>query len=141
CPSTLALTVGARVVLDGKAWTIFNPGATEVLLLSEDKQVMPVPNKAFEELIRTGRLTGLTQAATPPKYQEGRELLAQASPEALEEANRRYTIITGADRAAEAQALTPARTVRRWRAQWSEAQAAYGNGLIGLLPGWRDQGN
>jgi hypothetical protein len=35
-PSTLALTVGAPVMLDGKTWTIFNPGATEVLLFSEE---------------------------------------------------------------------------------------------------------
>ncbi len=136
-PSTLQLMVGAPIVLDGKAWTIFNPGATEVLLLSEDRQVMPVPNDAFEELIRSGRLTGLTQAVAPPKYEEGRELLAQASPEALEEANRRYAIITGTDRATK----TPARTVRRWRAQWSEALASYGNGFIGLLPQVKSRGN
>jgi putative transposase len=136
-PSTLQITVGSPIVLDGKAWTIFNPGATEVLLLSEDKQVMPVPNDAFEELIRSGRLTGLTQAAAPPKYEEGRELLAQASPADLEEANHRYAIITEADRTTK----TPARTLRRWRAQWSEAQASYGNGFIGLLPQVKSRGN
>lgn len=136
-PSTLQLTVGTPIVLDGKRWTIFNPGATEVLLLSEDRQVLPVPNDAFDELIRSGRLTGLTQPAAPPKYEEGRELLAQASPAALEEANHRYAIITGTDRSA----TTPSRTVRRWRAQWSEAQASYGNGFIGLLPQANLQGN
>ncbi len=140
-PSTLQLSVGAPIVLDGKAWTIFNPGVTEVLLLSEDKQVMSVPNEAFEELIRSGRLTGLSTQLAPPKSEEGRTLLAQASPAALEEANRRYRIITGADRIATSPAEVPARTVRRWRAQFQEALASYGNGLIGLLPGWRDQGN
>ena len=136
-PSTLQLTVGAPIVLDGKAWTILNPGATEVLLLSEEKQVMPVPNDAFEELIRSGRLTGLKEKVSPPKYEEGRELLAQASPKALEEANRRYAIITGADQTTK----TPARTVRRWRAQWSEALGAFGNGFIGLLPQVKSRGN
>src|SRR5260370_734105 len=122
---------------DGKAWTIFNPGVTEVLLLSEDKQVMPVPKEAFEDLIRSGRLTGLPQVALPPKYEEGRERLSQASPAALEEANHRYAIITGTDQ----NATTPARTVRRWRAQWSEALATFGNGFIGLLPQANLQGN
>jgi putative transposase len=136
-PSTLQLTIGAPIVLDGKAWTLLNPGVTEVLLLSEDKQVMPIPKEAFEELIRSGRLTGLPQTAVPPKYEEGRELLAQASPAALEEANHRYAIITGTDQ----NATTPARTVRRWRAQWSEALASYGNGFIGLLPQSNLQGN
>jgi putative transposase len=136
-PSTLQLTVGAPIVLDGKAWTILNPGETEVLVLSEDRKVMPVPNDAFDELIRSGRLTGLTQVAPPPKYEEGRELLAHASPAALEEANHRYAIITGADRTTK----TPDRTVRRWRAQWSEALASYGNGFIGLLPQTNLQGN
>jgi len=136
-PSTLRLAIGAPIILDGKAWIIFNPGATEVLLLSEDKQVMPVPNDAFEELIRSGRLTGLKETVAPPKYAEGRELLVQASPKALEEGNRRYAIITGADRTTK----TPARTLRRWRAQWSEALATFGNGLIGLLPQVKKRGN
>lgn len=78
-PSILQLTVGAPIVLDGKLWTIFNPGVTEILLLSEDRQVMPVPNDAFDELIRNGRVTGLSQPTPPPRYEEGRELRAQAS--------------------------------------------------------------
>jgi len=73
-PRVLQLTVGAPIVLDGKPWTIFNPGVTEILLLSEDGQVMPVPNNAFDALIRSGRATGPTQPALPPKYEEGREL-------------------------------------------------------------------
>jgi putative transposase len=140
-PSTLSLTVGAPLVLDGKRWTIFNLGATEVLLLSEEKQVMPIPNEAFEELIRSDRLTGLATPMAPPKYEEGRTLLTQASPAALEEANRRYAIITGADWGGSEHPAAPARTVRRWRAQFQEALAAYGNGLIGLLPMVRLQGN
>src|SRR5258708_6703516 len=136
-PSILQLTVGAPIVLDGKSWTIFNPGVTEVLLLSEDRKVMPVPNDAFDELVRNGRVTGLTQPTQPPKYEEGRELRAQASEEAWEEANRRYAIITGADQ----KTKTPARTVRRCRAQWAEALASYGNGLIGLLPQVKRRGN
>ena len=136
-PSILQMTIGAPIVLDGKPWTIFNPGATEVLLLSEDRQVMPVPNDAFDELVRSGRLTGLTEPALPLKYEEGRELRAQASEEAWIEANRRYAIITGADQMTK----TPARTVRRWRAQWAEALASYGNGLIGLLPQVKSRGN
>jgi putative transposase len=129
-PSILQLTVGAPIVLDGKPWTIFNLGVTETLLLSEDGQVMPVPNNAFDELVRSGRVTGLTRPALPPRYEEGHELRDQASEEAWEEANRRYAIISGADQ----KTKTPARTVRRWRAQWAEAAASYGNRLIGLLP-------
>lgn len=136
-PSILQVTVGAPIVLDGKPWTIFNPGVTEVLLLSEDRQVMPVPNDAFDELVRNGRVTGLSQPTPPPRYEEGRELRAQASEEAWEEANRRYAIITGADQ----KTKTPARTVRRWRAQWAEALASYGHGLIGLLPQVKSRGN
>ncbi len=136
-PSILQVTIGSPIILDGKPWTIFNPGATEILLLSEDGQVMPVPNNAFDELVRSGRVTGLTQPTLPPKFEEGRELRDQASEEAWEEANRRYAIITGADQKTQ----TPARTVRRWRAQWAEAAASYGNGLLGLLPQVKSRGN
>lgn len=140
-PYALSITVGAPVVLDGNLWTIFNPGETEVMLLSEDKQFVPVPNETFAELIRTGRLTGLSAHMAPAREEEGRMLLRQASPAALEEANRRYTIITtGCTPPSSAQPV-PARTVRRWRAQFHEAEVAHGNGLVGLLPRWRDRGN
>jgi hypothetical protein len=100
---------------------------------------MPVPNATFEELIRTGRLTGLVGASPPPKYEEGRELLAQASPAALEEANRRYTIIAESQAGGTTEA--PARTIRRWKAQFQDAVVSYGNGLIGLLPQKNLRGN
>src|SRR5260370_16615488 len=109
---------------------MFNPCVTEVLLLSEDKDVMPVPKEAFEDLIRSGRLTGLPQVALPPKYEEGRERLSQASPAALEEANHRYAIITGTDQ----NTTTPAHTVPRYPPQRSKPLPPFANPLIGLLP-------
>jgi putative transposase len=136
-PSILQLTVGSPIVLDGKSWTIFNPGVTEILLLSEDGQVMPVPNNTFDELVRAGRVTGLTQPTSPPRYEEGRELRDRAGEAEWEEANRRHAIITEADQ----KTKTSARTVRRWRAQWAEAAASYGNGLLGLLPQVKSRGN
>lgn len=136
-----SLTVGAPVVLDGKIWTIFNPGETEMLLLSEDKQLMPIPNEAFEELIRTGRLTGISEQAVSPKHEEVRMLLTQASPAALEEANRRYALITPRHHSHPSAKTVSARTLSRWRAQFREAEVAYGNGLVGLLPKWSAQGN
>jgi putative transposase len=140
-PYVLSTAVGAPVVLDGKLWTIFNPGETEVLLLSEDKQLMPVPNSAFEELIRTGRLTGLSSQSVPPKHEEARMLLTRASPAALEEANRRYGLLTAGPHSQTETSSVPARTLSRWRAQFRDAEVSYGNGLVGLLPKWNSQGN
>lgn len=140
-PYVLSTAVGAPVVLDGKLWTIFNPGETEVLLLSEDKQLMPVPNSAFEELIRTGRLTGLLSQSVPRKYEEARTLLTKASPAALEEANRRYGLLTAGPHSPTSAESIPARTLSRWRAQFRDAEVSYGNGLVGLLPKWSSQGN
>jgi putative transposase len=137
----LSLTVGAPVVLDGNVWTILNPGETEMLLLSEDKQLMPVPNGAFEELIRTGRLTGLSEQDVSPKHEQARNLLTKASPAALEEANRRYGLITPDHRSSPDASTVSARTLSRWRAQFREAEITFGNGLVGLLPKWSDQGN
>lgn len=92
---------------------------------------------SFDELVRSGRVTGLTQPAPPPKLEEGRALRDQASEEEWAEANRRHAIIVGADQ----KTKTSARTVRRWRAQWAEAAASYGNGLLGLLPQVKSRGN
>jgi len=140
-PFALALTVGAPLILDGKMWTIFNPGITEVILFSEDKHLMPIPRAAFEELVRTGRITGLTAQMAPPKYEEGRKLLEQASPKAQQEANRRYNILAHAQQAGTSVDGASARTMRRWKAQFQEAVVSYGNGLIGLLPQDIHRGN
>src|SRR6266849_3835651 len=70
------------------------------------------------------------------------QLLAEANPADLREANRRHAIITpylaGVDTPSPA---ASARTIRRWLAQWRLAEQGHGCGYLGLLPKWRQRGN
>jgi transposase InsO family protein len=68
--------------------------------------------------------------------------LAVADPADLREANRRYAIITPyLTGVAAPSSAAPARTIRRWLAQWRLAEQGHGCGYLGLLPKWRQRGN
>jgi len=70
------------------------------------------------------------------------DLLAQASPAALAEANRRYASIAPLLHGAASPAnAPPARTLRLWVAAFRHAEQQYGSGYVGLLPRWNQRGN
>jgi transposase InsO family protein len=70
------------------------------------------------------------------------QLLAEANPADLREANRRHAIITPyLTGVAAPSSAASARTIRRWLAQWRLAEQGYGCGYLGLLPKWRHRGN
>lgn len=136
----VTMTVGSPVIWDGCGWTIVNAGQTTTALLSGDGTLVEFPTATLEALIREGKLIGATRpAAITPT---ARERLAQASPADFEEANRRYAIIvphlTGGAAIATS---TPARTVRRWLAQWRAAEQVDHCGYVGLLPCLGQSGN
>ncbi len=135
-----SLVVGTPLWYDGKPWRMLNLGETEVALLSEDKQVMHVPNEAFEALFQQGKLTGLPEFLDDERQTAARSRLERASPKHLEVAWRRYQAIAPSSSAPGTPPVPP-RTVRRWRAQFREAQITYGNGYLGLLPDWSDCGD
>ena len=78
-------------------------------------------------------------APQPALSTEAAELLRQASPEDLAEANRRHHILTDPG-FAEVHPV-PKRTFRRWRRFFRLAQERHGHGLFGLLPRFKDRGN
>ncbi len=135
-PSTLTLAVGTPLWWDGRAWTVFNPGVTEITLLSEDQQLKAIPTEAFDTLLRDGKLTILSSPTYDSGQAAARSLLEQASPQHLAVALQRYRALGH-----RANATIPARTLRRWQARFLAAEAAYGNGFVGLLPDWRLCGN
>ena len=138
-PSVQSITVGTALWYDGNPWTILNPGATDVALLSEDKRVMHIPNEEFELLLQQGRLTGLP-SSLDERREAARKRVEQANPKHLEVAWQRYQAITQPP-SADTPMPVPPRTLRRWRAQFREAEITYGNGYIGLLPDWSQCGD
>ena len=130
----LPVAPGTPVVWDGRGWTLLNVGQATIALLANDGTLVELPHTAFEMLVTQGKLTGLPDQS-PGHHVQVQELLARASPDDLQEANRRYAIIaprlTGEPAAEE---TTPARTIRDWLARWRAAEQVYGCGYVGLLP-------
>lgn len=87
-----------------------------------------------------GRVSGLSADASGA-HGEAFRLLAMASERDLAVANRRFAIVKNYLEAGAEQCLIPARTLRRWIAQYRSAESLYGNGYMGLLPKATEQGN
>ncbi|MBU0493749.1 MAG: DDE-type integrase/transposase/recombinase [Chloroflexi bacterium] len=134
-PGLVHVAAGASVAWDGRGWTIVNVGETTTALLAGDGTLAELPHPIFAALVQQGKLTGLPEPAPSGIRVAARDLLARASPDDLQEANRRYAII--APRLAGHPAdddPTPARTVRDWLAKWRAAEQLHGCGYVGLLP-------
>ena len=125
---------GASILWDGRCWTIVNVGEISVALLAEDGGVVELLHATFETLVRQGKLTTPQEGERAFRAQV-QELLARASPQDFQEANRRYAVLTprllghpAADVA------VPARTLHHWLSRWREAEQLLGCGYVGLLP-------
>jgi transposase InsO family protein len=141
-PRTIALTAGSPIVWDGRRWTILHLGETALALLAEDGNLVELPSAAFELLLQQGRLTGVPQPGQSGFPAEIQDRLAQAAPDDLREANRRYALLAARLNATgPASSTVPARTLRRWQARWREAEQLYHCGYLGLLPAWGRRGN
>jgi len=138
----VTMALGSSVVWDGCYWTIVNLGATQATLLAADGSLINLPQTAFEDLIKTKRLTNPEESEVLGISSAVDELLSSASPTDFEEANWRYAIIAPRlvghwlnDKS------IPARTSRRWIARWKKAEIQYGCGYVGLLPQHQERGN
>jgi len=132
------LLPGTMLWWDGKPWRTLNLGETVVTLLSPEKRVVDLPIETFEDLLRQNKVTIATPAPDDPKLAQEHKLLLSASPSQLETAAYRYKIL---GRALPEETIIPARTLQRWRCAFRTAEAIYGHGFVGLIPGQNRQGN
>jgi transposase InsO family protein len=134
-PVVYTISVGMLLLWDGNPWTVFNPGETAITLLSEDKQLRDIPRKDFETLLREGKISGHWSHSESEEANTSGMLLKKAHPKHQEVALQRYYAIKNDD------GSIPARTLRRWRASYRDAETLHGNGLVGLLPDWSECGD
>jgi putative transposase len=141
-PLFIDLAAGERLSWDGKGRIIANLGVSTISLLGDDGGYVDLPIPIFEELVRQGKITGVRAQIGVRGDAETRRLLAEASPDALEEANHRYEVIwaqlhgEGGNFGA-----VPERTARRWMAGYRKAEQLHGCGYIGLIPRFGQRGN
>jgi len=134
--------VGTQVRWDGKGWTIVNVGIEQTALLSEDGNLIHLPNLAFETLVRQNQINVGQRTLDAGDASRILEFLSRASPRDFHEANRRYDVIAPKLKGQTISDTTiPGRTIRCWLKRWRQAEAQYGSGYVGLLPQRQESGN
>lgn len=139
--SQLTLKAGTELEWDGAFWTLANLGATEVTLANA-KTIHSLPRKVFDRLVQLTKIIQRADAAAlagsglaAGAYKK----MSKASPNDMRTAvlrlRRIEALLQGRTQAA------PSRTERRYLAIYRAAEAAYGNGFVGLLPGFSKSGN
>ena len=137
---TLTPCVGLSITWDSQHWKIVNLGASCIALASQSGNYTELPRFQFETLVKEGKIISLSPENQAIKSAALAQILSRASPQDLEEANRRYasikSVLDGTFRARDC-----SRTQRDWLRKFRDAEAIYGNGLSGLLPRRWAQGN
>ncbi|MEH2158872.1 TnsA endonuclease N-terminal domain-containing protein [Nostoc sp.] len=133
--------VGSSILWDGNGFTISTMGETKIWL-SGKIGLVGLTHTEFHKLVENGEIKGLFSQPESSMASEAWEYFLKASPNALEEANRRYQAISPY-----LQGKTPTtetvseRTLRAWKAKFREAKEKYGCGLIGLIDNQQLKGN
>ncbi|TMA61103.1 MAG: DDE-type integrase/transposase/recombinase [Deltaproteobacteria bacterium] len=141
----VALHANAPLLWDGRRWTVVNVGNTLTTLLPEVGPLLQIETRFFLHLVNTQTITVLEPPQTLPLVSLSHEVhrhLAEAGPDALAVANRRFRLVEAyQQRQREFYAGTPPRTIRDWVARFRDAEARCGCGYIGLLPHTTARGN
>lgn len=139
-PLGLGIEPGAVFDWDGSPWQVLNDGADLVTIkrLKRDGKKEVVAELAWDalfELVRGGRVTLHQSDAQTSTWPDGSDLLRRASTAQLQEALWRLEVLENrADPATNPYAGRKRRARMYWRRQYRDAEARYGNGLVGLLP-------
>ena len=133
---TIDIEVGSSFLLDGKCLTVDHLGDSKIILSGQNGLVRWT-HQQFQQLIESGEITNLRAEETDSLDSVVNEYFNSASPQALAEANRRYSILEPylkEQLSPPPESDTPKRTIRHWKKKYKEAQQEYGCGLIGLIP-------
>jgi hypothetical protein len=134
--------VGSVLSWDAKTWRILNLGAAVVSLLDDRGSLSEVPCGSFEDLLKRGRIILLERIHIPSKSSSASERISKASEWDLRQANHRCDCVSRFLQGAKpADIGIPGRTLRRWAAEFQEAERQLSAGFLGLLSRTGKRGN
>jgi transposase InsO family protein len=141
--SSVTLAIGKTVIWDGTPWRILNLGETLVVLSGDGGALSEVPRLHFENMVKNGRIVGITANSEITTHPEISRRLEVATEEDFRMANRRVELVRAHLRGETLpqQSSVSERTLRYWTAQYRESEASCGAGYIGLLPQTAGRGN
>jgi transposase InsO family protein len=140
-PRLVEVMPGTPLLWDGQPWTVGNPTATHISLIAASGVPVELVTSVFDTYVREGRIIGTVVPQAAAVVITERAALSRASPGDLAVANHRYAAIRPylEDHVPLGTCAPhiPQRTKFLWAKRWREAEAAVGNGYIGLLPARR----
>jgi putative transposase len=134
------IAVGSSIQWDGAIWRVANVGLSMIGLVGIDRNFTELPIGALEHLIRDSRVVAHAADGDRGAADRIHARLAAAGERDLKIANHRFSALQ-AHRHGEREPSVPARTLRFWATRYREAEEAYGDGYIGLLPETQRRGN
>lgn len=137
---TVTIDAGRRLDWSGVIWKVSNVGIDTITLTTGDR-VEALPKKTVLDLARDGVIKEADAVLQRAAFvrSESDEILSRARPEDLERALLRHKRIQ--PYLANTPKPCESRTLRRYIASYRAAEAAHGNGFVGLLPGYAACGN
>jgi len=127
----------------GRVYVLIELNSDHVLLQGEFGAPMSIPRAFFHRLIEQGAMRQLPSTDAEPARLEVRKILNQTGPEAMKVADTRLMAVQALlyGSLSEVAVTVSARTLRRWKAQYLQAEAQYGCGYLGLIPQTSKRGN
>jgi transposase InsO family protein len=132
---------GARILWGDNILTILYVGESKIYLQSEKGAEPCITFTYFENLIRKGEIKGIHAEDAEDPDTRWRLLLNGAGEKRKREAMRRHKIVLACLSKEPLPEPVKPRTLARYKAAYVTAERIYGNGLVGLLPGWHLRGD
>lgn len=142
-PNTIEIKNGNRIFWGDSAWTILNydRGNKKVFLYSKStNEHAELPIDLFESYISEGYIRA-TESNNNKESNKLNKMIAEASERDLEEANKKYEIVTKYLNGENVELNVTGRSLRNWVKKYNDAEELYGNGFVGLLPRIKKRGN
>src|SRR5699024_6280222 len=142
-PNKIELKSGNSILWGDSIWTIINYDRSEKIVYLYSKSFnedSKLPVDLFELYISEG----INRALEKENNNESNKLnkmIAEASERDLEEANKKYEIVTKYLNGENVELNVTGRSLRNWVKKFSDAEELYGNGFVGLLPRIKKRGN
>lgn len=138
-PAQVVIALGSGLDWDGGRWHCTKADAFNVTLVCEGRRDHTLPRAVANDLIAMGVMIAAPAERGATDDTRVHDLIAQASEKDLRTGNlRNRRIARYLGRGAPA---SHSRTERRYVAHFKAAEIAFGNGYVGLLPGFSRCGN